>query len=147
MSSPILHIKDSYFFEVPKFMWRSNRLERDDFPDFWVALDEDYLLWEARRFVQGADEEGLDLHGSEEQLLAEYQHWLHADHANAGRPFATFIAQHLESHEHEADLEQNEAVQDAARGISEYRETTPEWVGSRVTFIATSPAPSGNGVL
>lgn len=32
MASPILHIKDSYYFEVPKFMWQYRSL--DEVPDF-----------------------------------------------------------------------------------------------------------------
>jgi F-type H+-transporting ATPase subunit a len=34
MASPILHIKDSYYFEVPAFMWRHNYTSRDQVPEF-----------------------------------------------------------------------------------------------------------------
>lgn len=34
MASPILHIKDSYYFEVPKFMWTHDFKTRDDVPKF-----------------------------------------------------------------------------------------------------------------
>lgn len=34
MASPILHIKDSYYFEVPAFMWRHNYQSRDEVPEF-----------------------------------------------------------------------------------------------------------------
>ncbi len=34
MASPILHIKDSYYFEVPAFMWRHNYESRDQVPEF-----------------------------------------------------------------------------------------------------------------
>ncbi|RIK77706.1 MAG: ATP synthase F0 subunit A [Planctomycetota bacterium] len=34
MASPILHIKDSYYFEVPAFMWRHNYTSRDEVPEF-----------------------------------------------------------------------------------------------------------------
>ncbi len=34
MASPILHIKDSYYFEVPKFMWRHGYTSVDQVPDY-----------------------------------------------------------------------------------------------------------------
>ena len=34
MSSPVLHIKDGYFFEVPKFLWRQHYQSVDDVPKF-----------------------------------------------------------------------------------------------------------------
>jgi F-type H+-transporting ATPase subunit a len=34
MASPILHIKDSYYFEVPKFMWQYDYTNRDEVPKF-----------------------------------------------------------------------------------------------------------------
>ena len=137
MSSPILHIKDCYFFEVPKFLWRSQRIDRGDFPDFWVALDEDYLQWEAERFLEDAKEVGLDLHGSDEELLEEYQHWVHADHAHAGKPFATFIKTHLSSHaEDEAvakeTLAKIDEVQAGVREVDEYRESAPAWEDAKI---------------
>ena len=49
MASPILHIKDAYYFEVPKFLWPSNREGKADFPDVWVKLDEKFQLWEAKQ--------------------------------------------------------------------------------------------------
>ncbi len=94
MSSAVLHIKDSYFFEVPKMLWRSARTERrgaDGFPDFWVALDEDYLLWEAPRFVSALQAEGIQL--PQEFSVDRYRDWLHAGHANAGKPFQSYVAQ------------------------------------------------------
>jgi F-type H+-transporting ATPase subunit a len=34
MANPILHIKDSYYFEVPKFLWRHNYASLDEVPKF-----------------------------------------------------------------------------------------------------------------
>jgi F-type H+-transporting ATPase subunit a len=34
MASPILHVKDSYYFEVPKFLWRYHFTSRDEVPEF-----------------------------------------------------------------------------------------------------------------
>jgi F-type H+-transporting ATPase subunit a len=37
MADPVLHIKDSYFFEVPKFMWHPKYKSMLDVPDFLEA--------------------------------------------------------------------------------------------------------------
>ena len=34
MSDPVLHIKDGYFFEVPRALWRQNYATREDVPKF-----------------------------------------------------------------------------------------------------------------
>ncbi|MCY2989079.1 MAG: F0F1 ATP synthase subunit A [Planctomycetota bacterium] len=52
MASPVLHIKDAYFFEVPKFLWPSDRRAKADFPDVWIRLDPDFQLWEAQRLQE-----------------------------------------------------------------------------------------------
>ena len=36
MADPILHIKDSYFFEVPRFLWRPQYHSLSDVPEFLV---------------------------------------------------------------------------------------------------------------
>jgi len=89
MSSPILHIKDSYFFEVPKSLWRSYRSSRDDFPSVWVTLDEDYLQWESSQFAEAATRAEVSLPA--EANSDAYVSWLHADHANAGKPFSAYV--------------------------------------------------------
>ena len=53
MSSPILHIKDAYYFEVPRVLWKSDRKTIDDFPEHYVRLDPDYQDWEAQRQYDG----------------------------------------------------------------------------------------------
>ena len=37
MASPILHIKDSYYFEVPRFLWRPYG-ELEDVPQWLLKL-------------------------------------------------------------------------------------------------------------
>jgi F-type H+-transporting ATPase subunit a len=49
MASPVLHIKDSYYFEIPRALWRSQRKSIDDFPEHYVRLDPDFQDWEAAR--------------------------------------------------------------------------------------------------
>ena len=42
MANPVLHIKDGYYFEVPKMLWRSRNDSKSDFPDWWVRLDDEF---------------------------------------------------------------------------------------------------------
>ena len=46
MADDILHIKDSYYFEVPRFLWPSHRKSAGEFPSWMVRLDDDYQQWE-----------------------------------------------------------------------------------------------------
>ena len=53
MANPLLHIKDAYYFEVPRFLWKSQRQDRSDFPPHYIRLDPDYQDWEAARQYEG----------------------------------------------------------------------------------------------
>lgn len=93
MGSSILHIKDSYYFEVPKAIARSNRESLEDFPEFWIRLDEDYQLWEAGRILDGLEaSEGIDTSSmpSRDSLLSSYSDW-RLDHKNFAKPFDAFL--------------------------------------------------------
>ena len=94
MASAVLHIKDSYYFEVPKFLWPAEYeglSGPDQFDDYLVRLDQDFLEWQARRIHAKADDLGLELpeYG---QLLSDYRAWLHHGH-NAGRPISVYLEQ------------------------------------------------------
>ena len=90
MASPILHIKDAYFFEVPKPLWPSHRESRDDFPDVWIELDPDFQLWEAQRLhSELADEPGVP---SWPELRDQYLHWK-TEHANFGKPLDVMLGE------------------------------------------------------
>jgi len=41
MSDPILHIKDGYFFEVPKALWRADYKSMEDVPAFLKKMQEE----------------------------------------------------------------------------------------------------------
>ncbi len=98
MADAILHIKDSYYFEVPKRLWLVEYGSKSEFPDVWIRLDKDFQRWEAERFYKHysknfeSDREGgrLELRSFEE-LNEDYEHWKHDDHANAGKPFYRFL--------------------------------------------------------
>ena len=98
MADPILHIKDGYYFEVPKMLWRSRRDSKSEFPDWWVRLDDDFQDIQAnniydefeKAFASSGDTFGVP---DKAKILAEYEHWKHAghEHANAGKPFDAFL--------------------------------------------------------
>jgi F-type H+-transporting ATPase subunit a len=94
MASPVLHIKDSYYFDVPKSLWRSSRDSIDDFPDWWVRNDADYQHWEAEHLYEPLVEVfGGEVVPPEKELIHEFEHWQHAaDHANFAKPFDEFVA-------------------------------------------------------
>lgn len=90
MANPVLHIKDSYYFEVPKRLWASHRTGRKDFPDVWVRLDPDFQNWEFDRLYAGLVQAGVRLPGKE-QTLKDWHDWVHADHARHAVPFDGFL--------------------------------------------------------
>ncbi len=90
MASAVLHIKDSYYFEAPKFLLRSHRNSREDFPDYWVKLDPDYQLWEAGR-QHTALEKIVPETPEWAELKEQYLHSRDHIHRNMGKPFDRFL--------------------------------------------------------
>jgi F-type H+-transporting ATPase subunit a len=89
MSSPILHIKDAYFFEVPTVLWSSHRESLDQFPDVWVRLDDQFQLWEAERLHTELAKQ-IDSVPAWEALREQWQAWA-ADHENFGKPLDVML--------------------------------------------------------
>jgi len=90
MASDILHIKDGYYFEVPKMFWRSNRKAASDFPDWFVRLDPDFQSGQADQLIAGLKQMGVQdgwLEGLEESWLA----WQHSSHSNEGWPLHAYL--------------------------------------------------------
>ena len=93
MASPELHIKDCYFFEVPKFLWPSKRSGKADFPSVWIRNDAQFQDWEAERLVGKLQAAGTVASGqaAAEGLLSDYRDWRDHDHANFAKPFSVFV--------------------------------------------------------
>ena len=90
MASDILHIKDGYFFEVPRMLWRSHKEKATDFPEWFVRLDSDYQSWEADSLVSGLSEMGVDsafLSG----LKQAWEGWQQEGPKNAGWPLDAYL--------------------------------------------------------
>lgn len=91
MADPVLHIKDSFYFEVPKPLARAN-FQGKDFPGVWVKNDDQFQEWEAERLYHELHElAGSDIKlPDEHELIHEWQHWQHEGH-NHGRPFSLYL--------------------------------------------------------
>lgn len=104
MANPVLHIKDSYYFEVPKVLCPSDFKSLNEFPAVWVSLDPEFQDWEFERIYDrlaapmapdpehSVDEvaESLTLPPREAAHKA-WREWQHHDHANFGKPFHMFL--------------------------------------------------------
>ena len=56
MANAILHIKDAYYFDVPKGLWPADYSgmkegTEDAFPSWLIKLDQGYLDWQAERIL------------------------------------------------------------------------------------------------
>jgi len=92
MADPVLHIKDSYYFEVPKALWPRKADDRD-FPDVWVSLDPQFQDWEFSRLYTELTKLGA-MNVSEETAEHDWHDWAHHDHANVGKPFDVYLEEY-----------------------------------------------------
>ena len=91
MASAELHIKDSFYFEVPKVLWPSKRQSKGDFPDVWIKNDPEFQAWEADRLCASLKKLDGTQAVDASALRHDYDHWLHADHAHFGKPLDVFL--------------------------------------------------------
>ncbi len=100
MASDILHIKDSFYFEVPKALWRSERESASGLAKSygaWVVRnDEDYQDWEATRVIDGLkglvrDPKVLN------DLEAKWKAWQQEKPIRHGRPIDQFLDDEMAS--------------------------------------------------
>jgi hypothetical protein len=97
MSDPVLHIKDSFFFEVPKVLAPSTFEKRVEFPDVWISLDPDFQDWEFKRLYEALREHPIQL-PPEETAHEDWHEWVHSDHANFAKPFSEFLEHKYRDH-------------------------------------------------
>jgi F-type H+-transporting ATPase subunit a len=90
MADPVLHIKDSYYFEVPKLLYPYEYTQRQQFPDVWISLDPEFQDWEAERVYKELHALNAEL-PPQDKTLGDWHHWAHADHANFAKPLKEFL--------------------------------------------------------
>ncbi len=132
MASTVLHIKDAYYFEVPKIFWPSNRQSKAEFPDVWVSLDPDFQLWEAER-LHAAMVKAIPDVPDWNALRGEYLAWKQ-DHANVGKPLDVMLELRYEK-ARDAYQAQQAAARAGAAG-----EAAP--AATLADFVSANQAPS-----
>jgi F-type H+-transporting ATPase subunit a len=148
MASPLLHIKDSYYFEIPKSLFPQSFKGKEDFvgaKETWLRLDPDFQAWEADRFYEkyAAIKASPD---PKSDLLPKYEEWKHHDHANTGKPFWRFLAEHHDKDWYNAQLKASPsfgkqwhaAIEETSgsRALAEYRSTGPQWSTEKLDAYA-----------
>src|SRR5262245_60851389 len=110
MADPVLHIKDSYYFEVPKLLYPYAYTSRTQFPDVWISLDPEFQEWEAERLLKSLHPIHADL-PADDRVTADWHHWTHADHANFAKPLKRFLNEKYEGDVAKIDKWKANAVQ------------------------------------
>ncbi len=94
MASDILHIKDGYYFDVPKALYPVHFTSAEQFRNgvgYWfVRNDDEYQNWEAQHIVDGLSKLGVDA-ANTEGLIDKWHSWQHSDEARHGRPLDRYI--------------------------------------------------------
>ncbi|WP_425614329.1 F0F1 ATP synthase subunit A [Anatilimnocola sp. NA78] len=93
MADPILHIKDAYFFEVPKVLWPRDFKSKEDVAKVspvWVELDSQFQDFEFHKQYHELERLGVKL-PPEATAHDDWHHWVHGDHAHHGKPFDEFL--------------------------------------------------------
>ena len=93
MASPILHIKDSYYFDVPKIWYPSKLKKAEDFPEFWIKLDDDFQHREAVQLFEQLEKFQITNQTMPErdELIHQWEHWKHQGHANHSKPLDVYL--------------------------------------------------------
>jgi F-type H+-transporting ATPase subunit a len=97
MADPVLHIKDSFYFEVPKVLYPYEYTSRKQFDDTWISLDPEYQDWEAKRLYMSLKARNADL-PPQEKAIDDWHHFVHADHKNFAKPLKEFLEEKYQSH-------------------------------------------------
>ncbi|PHR87048.1 MAG: ATP synthase F0 subunit A [Blastopirellula sp.] len=104
MADAILHIKDSYYFDVPKWLWSADYKSHEDFPEVWVRLDSDFQKWEAEQLYLGLEQVNAKQTGkmpTSEEFQDGYSSWTHLP-GNHGKPAKRYL-KHLNDEAHNAE--------------------------------------------
>jgi hypothetical protein len=100
MASDILHIKDSYYFEIPKVLLPRQYSDKSQFPDVWVKLDDQFQDWELNRLHHElehlAEEHKFEIPNHEDAHHAWHE-WMHHNHAHHGKPFDVYLEEHAQA--------------------------------------------------
>lgn len=142
MASDILHIKDSYYFDVPKSLWQPEYKTPAEFRssvgDWFVRNDDDYQDWEADLFIEGLRKIGVsesNLSGLKEQWHA----WQHADETRHARPLDRYIDDRIAEIEARAQTWAKTAAPSAGNPTMAYIAAHPNQRDAWMVNLVTNP--------
>jgi F-type H+-transporting ATPase subunit a len=119
MADPVLHIKDSYYFEVPKVLLPARYESKRDFPGVWVKNDDQFQEWEADRLYNRLQEKLGDKVKlpAKDDLLHDWQHWQHEapNHANFAKPLDQYIESFVSRYRNDYEAKSNALPKDAPK--------------------------------
>jgi F-type H+-transporting ATPase subunit a len=102
MANPVLHIKDSYYFELPKFVCPADYKSLQEYPDrldVWVSLDEEYQDWHFDKVYDLLTAKVPAVRLREREYVREqWRKWQHESHDNFGKPFDEFLESGYQFH-------------------------------------------------
>lgn len=136
MASAVLHIKDAYYFEVPRGLWRPNYQSMSEFPDVWIRLDPEFQKWQGERLHArlAAVTEVPDW----PQLYARFDAWQHRP-GNFAKPLHRMLEEHPDSHPwfrawlaEEGAAAKWRELRSTTGDVAEYRRGDHEWSAEKI---------------
>jgi F-type H+-transporting ATPase subunit a len=125
MADPVLHIKDSFYFEVPTFLAPARYTEMAQFPDVWIKNDDQFQHWSAERLYHRLERDAgtaAEL-PPEHELIETWHHWQHEDHANFARPLDVYIEMFAQRYERDYQDRTAQLAPEARPTYAEYLAT------------------------
>ena len=136
MASPVLHIKDAYYFEVPRGLWRANFRSVAEFPDVWVRLDPEFQVWQGKQMHDRLS------------AVAETPAWPELEKAdlvwredpgNFAKPLHRMLEEDQDSHAwfaswlaKEGSAAQWREMRSMAGDVAEYKQSGAEWSSDKI---------------
>ncbi len=132
-SDPLLHIKDSYYFDVPKTFWRPNHQSptelADNVGEWTIRNDADYQDWEADLFIARLKDVVSDTQALANAKSA-WLKWQHASPKRHGRPFDQYVEDSVQQlHATAAKWAKNKETDEPAKTyLSERPDAQLQWM-------------------
>lgn len=146
MASDILHIKDGYYFDVPKSLYQVNYRSAGDFRDsvgaWFVRNDDDYQEWEAGHIVDGLITRVGVAPSDTEDLISQWHKWQHADEKRHGRPLDRYINDRIANIEAKANTWAKNGAPGARDKVQAYIADHPKEPHAWMMQLVTDPAKS-----
>jgi F-type H+-transporting ATPase subunit a len=136
MASPVLHIKDAYYFEVPRPLWPANYQRMPEFPDVWIRLDPEFQDWQGERLHTRLS--AIAEMPSWPELQETYRKWREKP-GNFAKPLHRMLEEDQAANDWFASwlARENSAstwrdVKSLAQDVAEYRQSGHEWSDEKI---------------